>query len=98
MKPLEELLREASPLPWVNGTRNEHGVIRSPDHGLVAQAGPFPRQDDDAALIVAAVNALPLHLEAVKALERLVDHGTSSRPWMFDEARRILKEIEDHDV
>ena len=59
---LRRLMEAATPGPWIGGGRNEHGVVRSPTHGLVTQCGPLGRQDADAALIVAMHEALPFYL------------------------------------
>lgn len=71
LEPLKAALAAATPGPWVNGSHNEHGVVRSPEHGLIAQCGPYGKQDADARLIVAAVNALPALIAEVEALREV---------------------------
>jgi hypothetical protein len=76
---LRRLAEAATPGSWITGTRNEHGVVRNPEHGLVASS-PWTstdRADHDAAYIAAAktVNGLRLldpetWARALEAVER----------------------------
>ena len=79
---LAALLERATPGPWTDDPNGEARNVRSPDGGIVAQMGhlrgwhgaggrkPKTEPPANAALIVAAVNAIPDLLAYVRELER----------------------------
>lgn len=80
---LRALEAAATPGPWTLGTRNEHGIVLSPEHGLVVSS-PWTatgRADNDAALIAAARNALPALLTIARALPEDPGFGGSWCLW-----------------
>lgn len=76
---LAALAREATPGPWYVGSRNEHGVVRSPKHGLVVSS-PWTatgRADSDARYIAAcSPEVIDALVEAARALSNLVYHAS----------------------
>ena len=84
---LRRLLAEATPGPWHRGTTRTYGIYSADadpeDQRTVATVPHWDgsshltpidsRGDADAALIVAAVNALPDLLDRIDALEAVVD-------------------------
>ena len=68
---LEALHAAATEGRWVNGTHNEHGVVRSPEHGLVVQAGPIGPVDANATAIAALHNTAPALFAVVRAAQEV---------------------------
>jgi hypothetical protein len=81
---LRELLAEGTPRPWIveHNNRDEAtiGAIEVPEmHGEGCLAELGQHGEDDAALIVAAVNALPKLLDVVN-VARFVESTTTGEP------------------
>lgn len=68
---LAELLKAATPQPWATGEGDPWAILSTDNWYCVAEANVnIPRAHDNAALIVAAVNALPALLAMAADAER----------------------------
>ncbi len=76
---LRDLLNQASALPWTFHAHSWHEQIESADDEHVA--GKI--RPDDAALIVAAVNALPTLLDATEALATILARVETRRVGVY---------------
>lgn len=98
MTNLKRLLNEATPRPWAmnpwksgsGGTASVCLVGDSEVRSMAAGATPAP-EEADAALIAAAVNALPDLLAAVEALEQCIEGFQTVEQWQ--EARAVLRRV-----
>lgn len=80
---LRALLSRATPGPWhtiMVLIRCEESCGSVGDGKTVAETRTGPAMLDDAALIAAAVNALPALLDAVEAAQRLLDDVKQRHP------------------
>lgn len=79
---LRRLLEAASPRPWHRGAGDHYArEVRTEADDAVAWCGGFPDEQAraDAALVAAAVNALPVLLDRVRELEGAL--GEACREW-----------------
>jgi hypothetical protein len=96
---LRALLAEATPGPWAwTETGGPFALVMGPDGDELVHVrmnlGLGSNPDRDAALIAAAVNALPLYLELEDAARSAVDAaGTENWPVNCDRLRAALEAI-----
>ena len=77
---LRRLLADATPGPWVHPDPSWDSVWVTTDRCIYA-SHDAPEARFDAALIVAAVNALPGLLDRLEAADRLATAARDASPW-----------------
>lgn len=82
IKELRELLKQATPGPWkvVEDDEVVYGIAIRTETNTIAEWDDFPLCQDDAALIVAAVNSLGPLLDEIERLREF--------EWMYKELQR----------
>lgn len=95
---LQELLKQATPLPWrINPDSKQPPDILAPDGWTIVGMDDCESADVDARLIVHAINMLPKLMEALEDAREFILDKDPDDEFSLRKSRRLSEVIEEAD-